>query len=70
MIVKFKLRGIGTKKSEIMGKFGKGGFSSRINYIDHLKDMNHIRIHNKQNIIIVVLIFINAIIKFLKKKII
>ena len=36
MIVKFKLRGMGSKKEEIFGKFTKGGFSSKINYIDHL----------------------------------
>ena len=38
MIVNFKLRGKSTKKGEILGEFGKGGFSSKINYIEHLKD--------------------------------
>ena len=63
MIVEFKLKGIGTKKNEILGKFSKGGFSSRINYVDHLRDLNLIRIHNKQNKLFVYLLFIGKIIK-------
>ena len=63
MIVKFKLRGMGSKKEEIFGKFTKGGFSSKINYIDHLLDLNKIRIDNKQNSIIVYFLFFIKIIK-------
>ena len=63
MIVKFKLRGMGSKKDEIFGKFTKGGFSSKINYIDHLLDLNKIRIDNKQNSIIVYFLFFIKIIK-------
>ena len=63
MIVKFKLRGIGSKKNEIFGKFTKGGFSSKINYIDHLLDLNKIRIDNKQSSIIVYFLFFIKIIK-------
>ena len=63
MIVKFKLKGIETKKNEILGKFSKGGFSSKINYIDHLKDMNHIRMHNKQNKYFVYFLYIFKILK-------
>ena len=63
MIVEFKLKGIGTKKNEILGKFSKGGFSSRINYADHLRDLNLIRIHNKQNKLFVYLLYIGKIIK-------
>ena len=47
MIVNYKLKGISTKKDEILGEFSKGGFSSNINYITHLKDLNRIRIDNK-----------------------
>ena len=32
MIINFKLKGIATKKKEILGEFSKGGFSSKINY--------------------------------------
>ena len=49
MIVNEKFKGMSTKKNEIMGKFASGGFSSRVNYIEHLKDLNQIRLDNKQN---------------------
>lgn len=63
MIVKFKLRGASTKKNEVLGEFGKGGFSSKINYIEHLKDLNKIRIENKQNKIFVYFLYLIKIIK-------
>tara|TARA_Y100001958_G_C21244735_1_gene574031 strand:- start:5048 stop:5275 length:228 start_codon:yes stop_codon:yes gene_type:complete len=63
MIVNFKLKGISTKKDEILGEFSKGGFSSNVNYITHLKDLNQIRIDNNQNKFFVYLIFIFKIIK-------
>ena len=40
MIKQFKMKGMSTSKEEIFGKFGSGGFSSKINYIDHLIDLN------------------------------
>jgi glycosyltransferase involved in cell wall biosynthesis len=33
MIVKHKLKGIGTKKNELFGIFARGGFSSKINFL-------------------------------------
>ena len=63
MINNFKMKGTSTRKNEIVGKFEKGGFSSKINYIDHLKDLNQIRIDNNQNKFFVYLIFIFKIIK-------
>ena len=63
MIINFKLKGMSTKKDEIFGHFSKGGFSSKINYITHLKDLNKIRINNKQNTIFVYLLYIFKIIK-------
>ena len=63
MIVNFKLKGISTKKDEILGEFSKGGFSSNINYITHLKDLNRIRIDNKQSKIFVYLLYLIKIIK-------
>ena len=64
MIVNFKLKGCGTSKNEILGEFSKGGFSSKINYLDHLKDLNQIRIDNNQGKIFVYFLFL---IKILKK---
>tara|TARA_B100000965_G_scaffold339520_1_gene307216 strand:+ start:397 stop:1146 length:750 start_codon:yes stop_codon:yes gene_type:complete len=63
MIVNFKLKGIATKKDEILGEFGKGGFSSNINYIEHLKDLNQIRIDNGQNKFFVLFLYLIKIIK-------
>lgn len=67
MIVKFKLKGVATKKNEVLGKFQSGGFSSKVNFLDHLKDLNKIRIDNGQNIYYVKLIFFYKIIKNFKK---
>ena len=63
MIVNYKLKGTSSSKREIFGIFGKGGFSSKINYIDHLKDLNHIRIHNKQNKYFVYFVYFLKILK-------
>ena len=63
MIVEYKLKGTSSSKKEIFGRFGKGGFSSKINYIDHLRDLNHIRIHNKQNKYFVYFVYFLKIIK-------
>ena len=66
MIVNFKLKGVATKKTEVLGEFCKGGFSSRVSYLDHLKDLNEIRIHNKQSKFFVYFLYV---IKILKKPI-
>ena len=58
MIVKENFKGISTKKNEILGKFRKGGLSSRIRYIDFLRENNRIRINNGQNKFIVYIIFL------------
>lgn len=66
MIVNEKFKGMSTKKNEIMGKFARGGFSSRVNYIEHLKDLNQIRLDNKQNKYFVYFLYL---VKILKKPI-
>tara|TARA_B100000767_G_scaffold275759_1_gene315157 strand:+ start:707 stop:1468 length:762 start_codon:yes stop_codon:yes gene_type:complete len=63
MINNFKMCGVATKKTEVFGKFSKGGFSSKVNYIDHLIDLNRIRIGNNQNFLFVYFIFLIKIIK-------
>ncbi len=63
MIVDFRLKGMSTKKDEIMGEFEKGGFSSKVNYLKHLKDLNKIRIHNKQLKLFVNFLFLIKILK-------
>lgn len=66
MIVNYKLKGVSTKKTEIIGEFSPGGFSSKVNYIDHLIDLNRIRISNNQSKLFVYTLFF---IKILKKPI-
>ena len=67
MIKKFKLKGLSTKKKEVFGKFRPGGLSSRINFLDYLRECNKIRLNNGQNLIQVYIIFILRILKNLKK---
>ena len=64
MIVKYKMKGISSKEKEIFGEFSRGGFSSKVNYMDHLVDLNQIRIDNGQNKFFVYILFL---IKILKK---
>jgi len=66
MIVKNKMIGKATKKNEILGNFRQGGLSSRIKYLDFLKENNKIRINNGQNVVIVYLIFILRLLRNFK----
>ena len=63
MITKYKLNGMSTKRNEILGEFTSGGYSSKINYIDHLKDLNQIRIDNGQGYIFVYFLYFIKIVK-------
>ena len=63
LIVKKKLKGICTKKSEVVGIFRRGGFSSKISFWKKLKEDIKIRYDNGQNIFLLILIFFN---KFLR----
>ncbi len=63
MIVKKKLKGIGTKKEELFGIFRRGGYSSTISFKDHFKEEIRIRKDNGQSILILSLIIIYKSIK-------
>ncbi len=67
MIVKHKLRGIGTKKNELFGIFSRGGYSSKIDFYHHLCECTQIRLDNGQNKIIVLFTFILKYIMNYKK---
>ncbi len=67
MIVKHKLKGIGTKKDELFGIFRRGGFSSKIKFIDHFFEEIKIRIDNGQPKILVLFILIYKFFKHFKK---
>lgn len=58
MIVKHKLKGVATKKNEVLGIFRRGGFSSKVNFFDHLSECTKIRIDNGQNKFVVLLTFL------------
>ena len=62
MIVHHKMKGIASKKEELFGIFQRGGFSSRVNFFDHLVECTRIRLDNKQNKFMVL---ITVIIKFI-----
>ena len=63
MIVHHKLKGLGTKKEELFGIFRRGGYSSKVKFIDHFFETIKIRLDNGQNKVLVLIIFI---LKFLK----
>jgi len=69
MIVKHKLKGMATKKNEIFGKFRRGGFSSKISFIDYLNETIRIRLDNGQNILLVSIIFLLKYTRYLVNKI-
>ncbi len=58
MIVTHNLKGVATKSNEIFGVFRRGGFSSKINFFDHLVECTRIRLDNKQNKLLVLLTFL------------
>ena len=58
MIVTKKLKGVASNKNEIFGIFRRGGFSSQVNFLDHLFECTKIRLDNKQNKFMVLFTFI------------
>ena len=64
MIVKEKMLGTSTKKTEIVGSFKSGtSFSSKFTFVEHLNEETQIRIDNNQNLIIVFFIYLMHFIK-------
>jgi len=70
MIVKKKMKGVATKKSEVVGIFRRGGFSSKIPYKKMFVEELKIRYDNGQNIVLVFILGIYKILNYLKKKIV
>ena len=67
MIVKHKMKGIGTKKDELFGHFRRGGFSSKISFWDHFLEELKIRKDNNQSVFILALIFVFKLTKNIKR---
>lgn len=70
VIISLNMKGDFTKKKDLIGIFSSGGFSSKVSFFDQLIEQTKIRIHNKQNFLFVLIIFINAIFKNLIKTLI
>tara|TARA_B100001029_G_C15039217_1_gene442372 strand:- start:432 stop:1271 length:840 start_codon:yes stop_codon:yes gene_type:complete len=67
MIVKNNLKGIATKKSQVVGVFRRGGFSSTIPYRKMFFEELKIRYNNNQNIFEISIIAIYKFFKHFKK---
>ena len=61
------MKGIATKKSEVFGIFRRGGYSSKIKFIDHFFEEIKIRLDNQQNKLLILIIIIYKYIKNLTK---
>ncbi len=59
--------GISTKESEIISVFEPGGFSSKLSFFEHVVEETLIRINNKQNKFLVLLIFFLRCVIHIKK---
>ena len=58
MIVKENMRGLATKKNELIGIFKSGtSYSSRFSFYDHLREETIIRLDNNQNIFLVFFVY-------------
>ena len=66
MIVKKKMKGVATKKNEVIGYFRPGGISDKIKYIDYLNENTRIRLDNKQNYFLVMSIHLMRYLKRVK----
>jgi hypothetical protein len=67
MILYNKFQGAYTNKKELIGEVSSGGFSSSLSFIQHLNEEKNIRLKNKQNKIIIILIYLNSIVRNFKK---
>ncbi len=67
MIVKKKLKGIATKRNEVVGIFRRGGFSSKIHYRKLFIEELKIRLNNGQNPLMIIVIGLFKFFKHFKK---
>ena len=67
MIAIHKLKGLSTKKDELIGIFRRGGFSSTIPFYERFGEEIKIRLNNKQNKILILIIFMWKFLRHLKE---
>ena len=68
LMLTLKKNGTFTNKNQLIGIVKSGGFSSKLSFMQHLIEEVKIRIDNKQNKFIIIIIIFNALIKHLLKK--
>ena len=68
LVLKNKYKFGSTPKKRLIGEMKGGGYSSKFSFFDHLNEESKIRFKNKQNKFYILLIYINACIKFFIKK--
>ena len=62
-----KYKGISTKKNELISVFEPGGYSSKLSFFEHVIEETLIRINNKQNkLIVLIIFFLRCLIHFKK----
>lgn len=64
VLLKLRLKGESTSKKQLIGVVAAGGFSSKVSFFEHLKEEIKIRVDNNQNIFLVIIILLNALIKY------
>ena len=69
LIVKYKMKGMATKKNEIFGKFRRGGISSQLSNNNFLREIYKVRVGNGQNKIFVLFLLFLKYSKYNLKKI-
>ena len=67
MIAKMKMRGMATKKNEVVGIFRRGGYSSTIPYKKLFFEEIKIRYNNNQNLFLLLIIISYKVIKHFRK---
>ncbi len=68
LILKNKISGSSTNKNDLIGTVASGGYSSKVPFFQHLIEESKIRLNNNQNFFLILIIFFNAIFKFIYKK--
>ena len=70
MIVKHKMKGMASKKSELIANFRAGGLSENLHWLKKMLLECKIRIHNQQNSTLVCLLFLLHFLNYFRNKII
>ena len=67
IIKKQKMKGLSTKKNEVLGTFNLGGLSSKLSFMEKILEETKIRLSNKQNIVQILSVLIIFLIYYFFK---